>query len=293
MSQPQSSNAGSSPGPKLSFFQRLFYWGSNYTGPAWDPKFKRFQTQWLYRFVLVLVLAGTAVVVYWVILQDVTAAPVKALPAGVGLATILAPVLAAATGVERTMETLFSVIESNWRTLIAYLGRGCAANTETEVENSRNTDQVTAQYNRSSSPATVRRAAPSSMPALPGGRWKSSAQKLMKLAEQRVKIAEEQLSQITSSDHYRNAKRAASIYLGLLLGLIVATAGSMQMFAMMGISVGNPKIDVIVTGVVIGSGSGPVHSLICILAAAKETLNSAQGWLERLQKKPLSTEQGE
>jgi len=73
MSQPQPSDAGSSPGPKLSFSQKLFYWGSNYTGPTWDPKFKRFQTQWLYRLVLVLVLAGTAVVIYWVILQDITA----------------------------------------------------------------------------------------------------------------------------------------------------------------------------------------------------------------------------
>ena len=300
MSQPQSSNAGSSPGPKLSFFQRLFYWGSKSGAPTWDPKFKRFQTQWLYRLLLVLVLACTAVVVYWVILQDVTAAPVKALPVGVGLAAILAPVLAAATGVERTLETLFSVLESNWRTLIAYLGRGLRwlQNAETEVENSRQwlTD-VTAEYNReleSLPEFAVGGAVLDAQQLYQVADSKiQSAQKLMKLAEQRVKIAEVQLSQITSSDNYRNVKRAATIYLGLVLGLIVATAGSMQMFAMMGISVGNPKIDVIVTGLVIGSGSGPVHSLINILQAAKDTLESAQGWLERLQKKPLSTEQGE
>ena len=301
MSQPQSSDAGSSPGPKLSFFQRLFYWGSRSGAPAWDPKFKRFQTQWLYRLVLVLALAATAVVIYWVILQDITAAPIKALPpAGVSLAAILAPVLAAAAGVERTTETLFSIIESNWRTLIAYLGRGLRwlQNAETEVENSRQwlTD-VTAEYNReleSLPEFAVGGAVLDAQQLYQVADAKiQSAQKLMKLAEQRVKIAEEQLSQITSSDNYRNAKRAGTIYLGLLLGLIVATAGSMQMFAMMGIGVGNAKIDVIVTGLVIGSGSGPVHSLINILQAAKDTLVSAQGWLEQLQKKPQTKEQEE
>jgi hypothetical protein len=227
MSQPQPSDGGSSPGPQLSFFQKLFFWNPKFGGPTWDPKFKRFQTQWLFRLVLVLALAGTAVVIYWVILQDITPAPVKELPAGVGLAVILAPVLAAAAGVERSMETLFSIIESNWRTLIAYLGRGLRwlQNAETEVENSRQwlTD-VTAEYNReleSLPEFAVGGAVLDAQQLYQVADSKiQSAQKLMKLAEQRVKIAEEQLSQITSSDNYRNAKRAATIYLGLLLGLI-------------------------------------------------------------------------
>ena len=299
MSQPQPSGAGSSPGPKLSFFQRLFYWGSRSSGPTWDPKFKRFQTQWLFRFVLVLVLAVTAVVIYWVIIQDITQASVKALPTGVSLAVVLAPVLAAAAGVERTMETLFNIVESNWHTLIAYLGRGLRwlQNAETEVENSRQwLTQVTAEYNREleSLPQFTLGGAvvdPEQVYQVADAKIQS-AQKLMNLGEQRLKSAEDQLLQITSSEQYRNVKRAATIYLGLLSGLIVATAGSMQMFAMMGISVGSAKVDVIVTGLVIGSGSGPVHSLINILQAAKDTLESAQGWLDRLQKKPQTKEQG-
>jgi hypothetical protein len=37
---------------------------------------------------------------------------------------------------------------------------------------------------------------------------------------------------------------------------------------------------VIITGLVIGSGSTPVHSVINILQSAKDTLESAQGWLD-------------
>lgn len=300
MSQPQPSNTGASSSPKLSFFQRLFYWGSKSGAPAWDPKFKRFQTQWLFRLVLVLVLAATVVVIYWVIVQPIVPAPVKELPAGVSLAVVLAPVLAAAAGVERTMETLFNIIESNWRTLIAYLGRGLRwlQNAETEVENSRQwLTQVTAEYNREleSLPqftlgSTV--ANPDQIYQVADAKIQS-AQKLMKLAEQRLKSAEDQLLQITSSEQYKNVKRAATVFLGLLLGLMVATAGSMQMLSMMGISVGSAKIDVIVTGLVIGSGSGPVHSLINILQSVKDTLDSAQGWLDRLHIKPKTQDKGE
>ncbi len=106
------------------------------------------------------------------------------------------------------------------------------------------------------------------------------AKKIMDLAETRLRNAELQLSQVTDSDHYINAKRAAAIFLGLLLGIVIATASSLQMFALMGVKVGNPRIDVIITGLVIGSGSAPVHSLINILQSAKDTLDSAQGWLD-------------
>jgi len=99
------------------------------------------------------------------------------------------------------LETLFSVIESNWRTLIAYLGRGLRwlQNAETEVENSREwLTQVTAQYNRElESLPQFAWAAPSSMPSSStGGRWENPERpKADELAEQRVKIAEVQLTQ--------------------------------------------------------------------------------------------------
>jgi len=44
---------------------------------------------------------------------------------------------------------------------------------------------------------------------------------------------------------------------------------------------------------VIGSGSAPVYSLINILQSAKDTLDSAQGWLDSAKKKPVIHEQGQ
>lgn len=306
---------------KLTLFQRLFFLGSKPGGPKWDPKSKRFQTQWLARLVLVLVITTTAAVIYWVAIQKIEPATVKQLPAGADLAVVLAPVLAAAAGIERFLETIFGIIEGNWRTLVAYLGRGMRwlQNAEAEVDSARQwLAGVAGEYNRqlkdlsfSSAPAATTTAPPAGQPDTPPAdaatqpaapnppastpqgaeqvvklaqQKLEAAQGLMDLAEARLRTAEAQLSQVTSSDSYKNAKRAASIYLGLLLGLVVATASSLQMFAMMGVQVGHPRVDVIITGLVIGSGSAPVHSLINILQSAKDTLDSTKGWLDSKKK---------
>ena len=310
MSVPQPPSVAVSPsdGPKPS------------TGaPTWDPRSKHFQTQMRFGLLSALVALVTLGVIYWVATQNITQAEVKPLAVGANLTLILAPVLAASAGVERFLETIFTIVEGNARTLVAYLGRGMRwlQNAESEVENARQwLTNVSAEYNRQlkelpfsgaalvvsvgtpettnpptgtpGQPATAS-LDPQQIFALADNRLKS-ARELMGLAEKRLQLAEDQLSDATASDSYRNAKRAACIYLGLLLGLIVATASSLQMFALMGVKVGDPRIDVIVTGLVIGSGSAPVHSLINILQSAKETLDSAQGWLDAAKKKPAAQE---
>jgi len=313
MSVPQSSSVSASPssGLKLSA-----------SGPTWDPRSEYFQTRLRFGLLLALVAAITLGVIYWVATQNITQAEVKPLAVGANLTLILAPVLAASAGVERFLETIFTIVEGNARTLVAYLGRGMRwlHNAESEVDNARQwLANVSTEYNRqlkelpcsgmtsvvsmrtpeATSPLTGTPGQPATASldsqqifALADTRLKS-AQELMNLAEKRLQLAEDQLSDATASDSYRNAKRAASIYLGLLLGLIVATASSLQMFALMGVKVGDPRIDVIVTGLVIGSGSAPVHSLINILQSAKDTLDSAQGWLDSAKKKPVVHEQGQ
>jgi hypothetical protein len=312
MSVPQPSSVSASPpnGSKPST-----------SGPKWDPRFKYFQTRLRFGLLLALVAAITLGVIYWVATQNITQAEVKSLAVGANLTLILAPVLAASAGVERFLETIFTIVEGNARTLVAYLGRGMRwlHNAESEVDNARQwLANVSAEYNRQlkelpfsgMTPVVSMRipeatSAPTGTPgqpatasldsqqifALADTRLKS-AQELMNLAIKRLQLAEDQLSDATASDSYRNAKRAACIYLGLLLGLVVATASSLQMFALMGVKVGDPRIDVIVTGLVIGSGSAPVHSLINILQSAKDTLDSAQGWLDSAKKKPATQEQG-
>ena len=46
------------------------------------------------------------------------------MPLGADIALALTPVIAAAAGVERLLETVFNTIEGTWRAGVAYLGYG-------------------------------------------------------------------------------------------------------------------------------------------------------------------------
>jgi len=106
-------------------------------GAQWDPKVKFFETRLRLYLLLALVVAFTVLVIAWTLTQAIVAADVRPLAVGMDLTVVLAPVLAAAAGVERFLETLFGIIEGNWRTLVAYLERGMRwlQNAEAEVEN--------------------------------------------------------------------------------------------------------------------------------------------------------------
>ena len=108
-----------------------------------------------------------------------------------------------------------------------------------------------------------------------------AANAMMQLAQQRLQAAEDNLADATSSDGYRGIKAAASIVLGLMLGVIVAQLGALQMFALMGVTAVPTKIDIFITGLVIGSGAYPVHSLVGILQQGKDTLDSVKGFFNR------------
>jgi hypothetical protein len=54
------------------------------------------------------------------------------------------------------------------------------------------------------------------------------------------------------------------------------------MFALLGIGTIPARFDVFITGLVIGSGSYPVHSLVGILQQGKDALDSAKGYFNRL-----------
>ena len=114
---------------------------------------------------------------------------------------------------------------------------------------------------------------------------------MMSLAQQRLESAEENLADLTSSEKYIRAKVAASVVLGLMLGVIIAGIGQLQMFAMLGIGVVPAQIDVLITGLVIGSGSYPVHSLVGILQQGKGAVDSVKGYFNRLAPEAQATRQ--
>lgn len=238
--------------------------------------------RWFNFLVGLVVFVSVGLIVWIFFLAPIEEADVIALSVGANLTLVMAPVLAAAAGVERSLETIFNIIESTWKSLVANLGRGLRwlSAAEKEVSASRQwLSEISEQYNKE-------------MDQIKLGDDLSVAQlteelqgkiadtkTVLGLAEERLKKAESNLASVTSSEGYKNVKTAASIVLGLILGLVVATLGQLQMFAMLGVGGVPARVDVFITGLVIGSGSYPVHSLVGILQQTKDTLDGAKGFL--------------
>ena len=240
--------------------------------------------RWFVFLVALIVLLSVALIVWVFFIADIKKAAVAILGPAANLTLVLAPILAAAAGVERTLETAFNVIESSWKSLVAYLGRGLRwlNSAELEVDASRQwLAEISARYNQELHSLEIKDGMSASDLSSQMQDKIFAAQTMMDLAEKRLADAESNLANATASDGYRSAKAAASIVLGLIIGIIVATLGQLQMFAMLGIGSVPERVDVFITGLVIGSGSYPIHSLVGILQQTKETLDGAKGYLNR------------
>lgn len=252
--------------------------------PTWDNEEKFLKTRrWFRGLVIVFVILWLALI-GWVLTSPIKDADALPLAVGANLTIVLAPVLAAAAAVERTLESIFNVLENSWRTMVAYLGRGLRwlKNAETEVQQARQfladaSEKYSAELQNIQFGGTSASALADEIQAKV-----NVANRLMILAQQRLENAEENLANVTSSDSYVSAKAAASIVFGLMLGVIIAGVGQLQMFAMLGIGIVPAQIDVLITGLVIGSGSYPVHSLVGILQQGKGTVDSLKGYMNRL-----------
>ena len=265
--------------------------------PQWDEKWMRTRTRRLW-FAGIGAIGGLWIfLLIWVLfLADIRDAVPQPLEAGADLSLVLAPVLAAALGVERVLETVFNMIEGAWRTLVAYLGYGMRwlKSAQTEVAEARQWVQSMGQvyngtlavYNQKMATILTEMNVSSSVADLPNqlsaavtqlraeAEEKADAAKaLLDDAQSRLKEAENKLASVTSSPDYRSAKGATTIVLGLMLGVIVAGVGQIQAFALLGIGAVPAHIDVLMTGLVIGSGSYPVHSLVGILQQGKDALD--------------------
>jgi hypothetical protein len=236
-------------------------------------------------FLVVLMALGSVGLIVWVFRMHIEDATAATLAPAANLTLVLAPVLAAAAGVERTLETVFNILENSWKSMVAYLGRGLrwlnAA--KLEVDAARQwLAEVSARYNQELLSLEIKEGMSAGDLSNEMQDKIFAAKTMMDLAEKRLSDAETNLANATTSDGYRSAKAAASIVLGLILGVIVATLGQLQMFAMLGIASVPPNVDVLITGLVIGTGSYPVHSLVGILQQTKDTLDGAKSYLNRL-----------
>ena len=262
--------------------------------PTWDEQKQFFRTRnWFRILVAVIVILWVALIIWVLAVAPITDAQAAQLDVGATMAMVLAPVLAAAAAVERTLETTFNVIEGNWRTMIAYLGRGLRwlKSAETEVKQARQfLANVSEKYSMELQNIQFGQLSASALTAEMQARMEI-ANRMLSLAQGRLKDAEGNLAAVTSSDSYIGAKASASIIVGLMLGVIIAGLGQLQMFAMLGIGLVPERIDVLITGLIIGSGSYPVHSLVGILQQGKDTLDSVKGYFNRSAPEAQATRQ--
>ena len=261
--------------------------------PTWSESDEFLKTRRLFRILVAIVLIVWVILIAWVLVSPIKDAEALPLAVGANLTIVLAPVLAAAAAVERTLESVFNVLEGSWRTMVAYLGRGLRwlKSAETEVQESRQfLDEISDKYRAELLGIQFGQTSVSTLTNDIQTRI-NAANKLMTLAQQRLENAESNLADITSSESYVSAKAAASIILGLMLGVIIAAVGQLQMFAMLGIGIVPAQIDVLITGLVIGSGSYPVHSLVGILQQGKGTVDSVKSYFNRLSPEAQATRQ--
>jgi hypothetical protein len=252
--------------------------------PTWDERSQYFRMRAWFRILVLLIIGIWVGLIAWVLLfaqiNDANSSPLEA---SANLTVVLAPILAAAAAVERTLETLFNVIEGSWRTMVAYLGRGMRwlKSAETEVKQARQfLAEVADKYNAEMANIEIGEGSVSQLTAAVKAKM-DAIDGMMALAQGRLQAAEDTLSEATSSENYINAKISVSVVLGLMLGVIIAALAQLQMFAMLGVDIVPARFDVLITGLVIGSGSYPVHSLVGILQQGKDTLDSVKGYFNR------------
>ncbi len=190
------------------------------------------------------------------------------IPATVGdIATVLGPLLAVSVAVERLLETAFDAFEQSARAVADVLAAPKEA-----------LDWIGREYQ------TAYEAAKEAAEAMGVDATDAALAKLAG-AEDRLAKAEARVRSWTGAPEYIAWKRALCIWAGLVVGLAVAILGDLGMIRTIGAPA--PRLlDMVVTGLVIGAGPGPMHALIGILQSGKDAANNlaalAKGKTEEL-----------
>lgn len=181
---------------------------------------------------------------------------VPAVPETVGdFATILTPLLAISVAIERLLETAFNWYEQTSIAVadILVAPREALDWVQKEYQEAYETTQAAAETLRvETTPETL---------------------EVFEMAENRLAKAEERLRGWVQAPEYLAWKKALCIWFGLLTGLVVSILGDLGMLHYIGVPA--PRIiDMLITGLVIGSGPGPMHDLIGILQSGRSALGN-------------------
>jgi hypothetical protein len=220
---------------------------SNQIQSAW-----RLGRWWL---VLALIVLGVLVTYYGLTPRSDQVAPV-AQPAD--LFVLLAPFLALATAIERFWEGVFSWYESFAVATGRLVGLGGstiqwmrdeASNAETAVKN------LVEQLGEKK-------------PEEPDY---SGLSEQLRQAEVRLIDAQSRIEEALKAPEYVAIKRAVILLGSLVLGVIIGVTTHLRMMQVVGLAVGAP-IDYLLSGLLIGAGPGPLHSLIGTLQELRNSL---------------------
>jgi hypothetical protein len=168
--------------------------------------------------------------------------------ASVSIAVLLAPLLAAATAIERIIEMGFDWYESTIRSV-----------SKVPQEASNYLDwakqQVKVLEDAFNKP--------------------TAATEELKKIEDRLIIARQRVEGHLKSPAYVNFKQRISLLAGIILGVTTAVVVRLGMFDLLNIPMVKGA-DYFITGLIIGTGSAPVHSLIGILQKTKDAIDGAR-----------------
>ena len=184
--------------------------------------------------------------------------PDSAADVSVEVAVLLAPLVAAATAVERIIEMIFDWYESMILDLSKFPAQASDYIGWARKEVERFKDEL----------------------ITPKGKDEQEDAFALRLraAEANLLKAQDRLHEYLASPTYTSMKKKISLMIGIVLGLIVAISAQIKMFTLLGIPVPENLgfVDMIITGVVIGTGSAPVHSLIGLIQNTKDAVDGAR-----------------
>lgn len=184
------------------------------------------------------------------------------LPKDIALA--LGPILALALAIERLIETIFDMFETNVREIAKKTAAGAKGLDYIQQITQLYTDEM---FNAK---AALEEALGKPETKL---EKKSALIAAVEAAETRVQEIGSLWENLPKDPKYISWKRALSIWIGLVIGMIVGVFNEHGFFYYLNLEV--PRLlDMLVTGFVLGAGSGPLHSLIGILQSTKDMLSN-------------------
>lgn len=196
-------------------------------------------------------------------------------PTGTDVAVVLAPLVAAATGIERLLEWFFNWIESLYQGLIVATLGGVAA----WYRWAR--DEWQAAYEGLQGAAReLRKLRGQEAPDESKIReWVRKSKEF----EAQLMAAETRLQSVTKTPQYVRIKQGVALLVGLVLGVILAMQADLRMFHLLGLEVtpGLEFWDRLITGLVIGTGSQPVHSLVKLLQQSQDAVGRLRDMWQR------------